>query len=890
MRIWRIKLNNFRGVAEREITLSTSGVTIIEGPNEIGKSCIPEAIDLIFEYLDSSGDKVVKSVKPLNADRGAEVEVELTTGEYHVIYHKRWHVKPETTLRVLTPRAENLTGRDAHDRMTAILSETLDQALWKALRYQQGASITQAALGDSQTLAAALDAAVSGSALGGDEEADLFKRVEAERLKYFTQTGRPSSERTKVQEEVRTLDDQISSITQDLMRLDDLADKHRLLIHDRTSLLADQAGMKDSIQVYQAKWKQIESRQSEIETLKAKLAEAEALAERAKSLSDARSRFIENCKKAEAALELLKKEAELEAPNIESVRSAQSQAKQSRDQARLDQKQTDNRRRLADEDLKYFKDVFDLETMSERHQRAIEAEKQLNEAETFLERCSITPALLDKIEGAYLLASETRARLRTENSTLRIRALQSFELGESDVIRQIAQGEVVESIANEEMNLVLANLAQITVVSGSTGRQLQEDAQKAEEDLANLYENAGITGDQPFVQAKELEGNRKGAEQESKTAKKALKDNLRDLTVTSLAEKIERLKEKVDDYESTRPTVPPLPDGLDAAEATSKEAAKTAEEVKELFDASQEQLDILSKKLSELESTITARNAQIALLDQQYSAAAKELDDSRQKVSDETIQAELTAAKEASSVAKKAYQSAKDELASFDPESTKTLLDNALQVKERADKKFKETEEELSRTKSELDIRGESGLQSSLDNLKSLQLQKEREKHSIDRQGEAAALLYSTLTAHRDAAQRSYVGPFRDQLESLGRTVFGPSFGVELDHTKLRVVARTLDGVTVPYDSLSGGAREQLSLLARLACAALVSPALSSDSHSGVPVIIDDALGYSDSERLERLGAVLSIAGRQSQVIILTCMPERYRDVGEATSVHLDRG
>ena len=48
------------------------------------------------------------------------------------------------------------------------------------------------------------------------------------------------------------------------------------------------------------------------------------------------------------------------------------------------------------------------------------------------------------------------------------------------------------------------------------------------------------------------------------------------------------------------------------------------------------------------------------------------------------------------------------------------------------------------------------------------------------------------------------------------------------------------------------------------------------------PVILDDALGYSDPERLKEMGAVLSVASRHAQVILLTSVPDRYLHVGGA--------
>jgi len=156
-------------------------------------------------------------------------------------------------------------------------------------------------------------------------------------------------------------------------------------------------------------------------------------------------------------------------------------------------------------------------------------------------------------------------------------------------------------------------------------------------------------------------------------------------------------------------------------------------------------------------------------------------------------------------------------------------------------------------------------------------------RDAAERQAAAVEMLYAVMARHRDDAQRAYVAPFREAVERFGRLVFGSGLRVDVDHATLQVRSRTCDGVTVPVESLSGGAREQLAVIGRLAAASLVA----TDAGDGAPVIIDDALGYSDVSRLEGLGAALAEAGRTSQVIVLTCMPDRYAGVGAATTVSL---
>ncbi len=85
----------------------------------------------------------------------------------------------------------------------------------------------------------------------------------------------------------------------------------------------------------------------------------------------------------------------------------------------------------------------------------------------------------------------------------------------------------------------------------------------------------------------------------------------------------------------------------------------------------------------------------------------------------------------------------------------------------------------------------------------------------------------------------------------------------------------------MPFETQSGGAKEQISLIFRLACSMIVA------EEGGMPLIIDDALGYTDPDRLRLIGAVLAKAAKDCQIVILTCVPERYAHIGEAAIVSL---
>jgi uncharacterized protein YhaN len=225
---------------------------------------------------------------------------------------------------------------------------------------------------------------------------------------------------------------------------------------------------------------------------------------------------------------------------------------------------------------------------------------------------------------------------------------------------------------------------------------------------------------------------------------------------------------------------------------------------------------------------------------------------------------------------------AQQRLADEDPDGLAALRDNAQAVLDREAADLAALKHELREVQATLRAFGEQGLHDELMAAERTLAHTTQVRQRWEARAAAARLLHDTLARHRDEARRSYVAPFRDRITALGRVVFGPTLAVELDED-LRVSTRTLHGETLAYDQLSAGAREQLTVIARLACASVIS------GDAGVPVIFDDALGYSDPARLEKLGAVFAMASRGAQVIVLTCVPDRYRHIGPAKVIQLTR-
>ena len=146
------------------------------------------------------------------------------SGPYAFTYFKRFHKRPETRLTVTRPKPENLTGREAHDRAEAILRETLDVDLWKALNIQQGEAIQQPNLAKQTSLSAALDQAAGGRSADPQQEG-LFDKVREEYGLYFTPGGAEKKDlqearklQTDIQSEIVSIENQIQALDQDIER------------------------------------------------------------------------------------------------------------------------------------------------------------------------------------------------------------------------------------------------------------------------------------------------------------------------------------------------------------------------------------------------------------------------------------------------------------------------------------------------------------------------------------------------------------------------------------------------------------------------------------------------------------------------------------------------
>jgi len=876
MRIHRIKLRNYAGVTESEVEFPAEGVTIIEGDNEVGKTSLAEAVYLILTYQDSSSHRLVRAVKPVGRDEGAEVEVEISTGTYRFVYLKRWHRQRQTTLDLLEPRREQLSGREAHEKVEVILRETLDQPLWDALRLQQGTALGQAGFGEVLSLGQALDLAAGGDN-SGDRENDLWERIGHERDRYWTATGQVKAERTTLATTVKEARDGVEEVETRLRELENATDEWARLAHEMITLEASQEEHERNEADLARRSTAVAHLRNEVRQL---TTEREAAALERDKWIDARDRrhaLVDNVASRAATRDTRQAEFEAAEPARAVAAELAANTRELLEQARASFAAAEHQQRQATEDSDYRRWQIEVEQLTERRDRVIEAQLRLSTAEAVLESAGVDDDLVARIEAAHLEVAKVKAAAETGAAMVEMTALSDLNLEVDGQKITLSAGTIDQRAVTEKLNLLVPDLVQLRVRPGAEARALTARLNAARAAMAGLCEGCGVAD---LDAARAAAAARTDAARVQTEAAAVIRQDLRDLTLDALTEKVERLGLRIATYTAERPPEPPLPEDLDAAQDRLSATNAALAECRAELEDSEAAANRAASESQEMAVTDAGLAAQLEQDHLALAQAERSLTDARGERSDDAIETDLAAAEDKFAGAIEKLTAAKGDLAAEEPDTLDMLLQNARAAKLRGAGELRQNQDRRRELRVFLDLRGEEGLAQQLDEAKTRLEHLEREHERLEARAEAARLLYETFAARRAQAHQRYVAPFRERIEQLGRIVFGPSLEVELDD-ELRVARRTLDGVTVDFDQLSTGAQEQLGIISRLACATIVA------KDGGAPVIFDDALGWTDPRRLERMGAAIAVAGRDCQIIVLTCTPGRYASVGSATVVQL---
>ena len=317
-------------------------------------------------------------------------------------------------------------------------------------------------------------------------------------------------------------------------------------------------------------------------------------------------------------------------------------------------------------------------------------------------------------------------------------------------------------------------------------------------------------------------------------------------------------------------TTPGAPDGAPTPAIGPAERAEAA---------ARSALAAASDGLQSARLTVANAEAQAQAAGEELRALQRTLSDPERARTQATAQAALVDARAQQAVA----QERVDALAQQLQNVNLPLLAQDVERLERSARQLeaahRQRSADITRLEVELETRGALGLEEDA-------AQKQRECEHMARrcdelQRHASALdhLLQLLRAKRSALAQRLRAPLQKHLSHYLHILF-PGAQVEVgdDLAPGRITRTGAQGTEAgTLQELSVGAREQMGVVARFAYADLLKEA-------GKPtlLILDDALVHTDAVRLAQMKRVLYDAATRHQILLFSCHPDAWRDLGVA--------
>ena len=182
--------------------------------------------------------------------------------------------------------------------------------------------------------------------------------------------------------------------------------------------------------------------------------------------------------------------------------------------------------------------------------------------------------------------------------------------------------------------------------------------------------------------------------------------------------------------------------------------------------------------------------------------------------------------------------------------------------------------EQIARLEGQVQSAGGDGLGEKLTGLATESAMARRE---VERHAERAATLqllrkvvedaYNTRREELTAPLRRHLKPFLGDVFARAELELGDGFSVS--------GLKRSGPESEIFDKLSRGTQEQIAVLVRLAMGAMIR-----EKGHDVPIILDDALVFSDDARIEQMFDAINRAGRNQQVIVFTCRARSFASLG----------
>ena len=833
----------------------SGGLDVLSGPNELGKSTILEALKLVlFEKHTSKDRKTVGALRPY-AGGAPLIEVDLETGADTWRIRKQFLDGRSVELRNLRS-GEIARGADAETRLAKLLASADGSDRFALLWVDQGAAL--APLNPTQKAGGALHAVIEGeveSVADGGAARFVAARLKAELSDLVTSHNppRPTGRYKGALDEQRALASRRETARARLAnvqaRLDQLESVREKIAH-----LADPAVAAQSVQAKADAEGAFEAARGAREKLR--LAE-EALARHEEKVT-ACAAALESLRAKITDLSKLEEAAMHEAPRLVEVSKRLRQEETRTQAARKKRDETKEALTAAERGSKAQALAAQLREVTDRLNAARAA---AGERKGLLEALAANGAeegLLSAARREAQSIATLSARLTAAAPTIAI----TYAAGGAGKIRiggkPLAHGDTLHPA--QPVTLEIEGIGAITVAPGRSDSAADDAVDMAahEAQLAHLLRRMGT--------ASLADAERRAEE------RRALQSQLAEVSA-QLRERapdgVERLEAAHAELARRAALLGPAPkqdrEAMDLRILELTEARANAEED---FDATSARRNDVGKQEVQLRTRAAERAAHI----EQLAAELGDLAARKARLEKLTMAiAEATGVRNAAARDAAAWREAAPDEARFS--GLKRAAEAASAAVIAADKELSELQKIEAGIEGELKGDRADDVGSAVAELDEASVAADERVRALTQELGALQLLARELDKASSETRERFAKPVFDRLEPYLRLVFpdgrlslGEGFALE---TLQR--GKATEKVAV----LSEGTREQLAVLVRLGFGRLLA-----EAGSPAPLILDDALVYSDDTRIERMFEALKLAAESHQVLVLTCRERTFASLG----------
>ena len=857
MRLRSIELTNVRRFAAQRARISgiSDGITVLSEPNEFGKSTFFDAIHAVFFERHGSRNAAIKALQP-HAGGAPEVAVEVDLPEGRFRITKRWISKPQAQVH------------DATGRLIAQADEAeawIDRLMGGGLAGPSGLLwVRQGLMGlesddkreRERDLSARRDlmSSVAGEIdmmTGGRRMDAVIDRVAEALAKLATDGGRPKAggEWKRAQDEAAALAAEEAVLRPRAERLSgDLARRsevNRTLI--RLTDPADAALRAQALTEAQAAHQAALAHQAEVEKAETALRLARLDADRSGQEIAAAETLAARVSAAQTALTKAEDAATAARARADDLGQRDRVATEAAEAIALKTRDLLARLQAATRAETVQAAKAQAEDLQRRLDRASGLQATLDQTRAQLARITVTARMIEAADKAQ--SALDLARARAEAQAVMVEACPD---GAPAVLNEAPMpAGPVPILAAADLTLPGFGSLRIDPGAGHSSDTITQAEQALARQLAEAQVESLPAARRQLAEAQRLEAE---AKQAAALLAEVAPDGV-DTLRSALARAVVAAADAPDTVEDATALTVALAEAEDAEQA-ARAAAKAAHDLA-------------------VEAGITRAGAEA-----NRATAARQLADARAEAGEEAalaariaeLKAREPALADVVTTADRALQTLR--AAAPDLATAEARLTRAKGAFDQARLAEQKAREDLASLNATISAFAEEGIEERLATIAGDRAEAEARAARYEAEVRAMTRLRRAMDEARTKAREAYFGPVLRELQPL-LAILHPGAQLTIDDTSLLPATLTRNGQPEALEILSGGTREQVAILTRLAFARLFAA-----SGRPVPIILDDALVHSDDDRIEAMFDALHRTARDQQILVLTCRQRAFSALG----------